>query len=110
MPARPRRAAGPPSPRLNARAPPWGLGAGAVFRYYSGYPINEIVDRDVNGDRDTLDRPVAGVHDATRPIESPLDSTGRAIRNGIEGEDQLILDLRLQYIVNLPRQHTLGFF
>jgi len=64
----------------------------------------------VNGDRDNNDRPVAGVHDATRPIVSPLDENGRAIRNGIDGENQVILDLRLQYILSLPAQNSLGLF
>jgi hypothetical protein len=92
-------------------ANPWrGLGAGAVFRYYSGYPINETVGSDVNGDRDNTDRPVAGVHDATSPIVSPLDENGRAIRNGIDGENQVILDLRLQYVFDLPAQNSLGLF
>jgi len=86
---------------------PWrGLGAGAIFRYYSGYPISEIVGTDVNGDRDNLERPVRGVHDATLPIRSALDSTGRAIRNGIDGEEQMFLDLRLQYVFDLPRAQT----
>ena len=90
---------------------PWrGLGAGAVFRYYSGYPINETVGSDVNGDRDNTDRPVAGVHDDDRPIVSPLDENGRAIRNGIEGENQMLLDLRFQYLFDLPRESNLGLF
>jgi hypothetical protein len=86
-----------------------GLSGGAVFRYYSGYPINEIVGSDTNGDRDTFDRPVAGVDDATRPIRSPLDGSGRAIRNGIDGEDKLILDGRLQYLWRVQRSE-LGLF
>jgi hypothetical protein len=90
---------------------PWrGLGVGAAFRYYSGYPITEIVGTDANGDRDNFERPVRGVHDATRPIVSAVDSNGRAIRNGIDGEEQAILDLRLQYVFNLPRAQTAGFF
>jgi hypothetical protein len=94
---------------LNAN--PWrGLGAGLVFRYYSGYPINELVGTDVNSDRDTFDRPVQGVNDATRPIESEVDETGRAIRNGIDGESQALLDLRLQYVFDLPRQGNIGLF
>ena len=92
-------------------ANPWrGLGAGLVFRYYSGYPINELVGTDVNGDRDSFDRPTAGVHDATRPIVSDVDGNGRAIRNGIDGENQMILDLRFQYLFDLPRQGNLGLF
>ncbi len=86
-----------------------GLGAGAVFRYYSGYPVNEIVGSDTNGDRDTLDRPVKGVDDLTRPILSPVDSTGRAIRNGLEGQDKLILDGRLQYLWRVER-NEFGLF
>jgi hypothetical protein len=90
---------------------PWrGLGVGATFRYYSGYPITEIVGTDVNGDRDNFERPVRGVHDATRPIVSAVDSNGRAVRNGIEGENHALVDLRLQYVVNLQRAQTAGFF
>jgi hypothetical protein len=87
-----------------------GLGAGAIFKHYSGYPINETVGQDVNGDRDNLERPVAGIDDADRPIVSELDGNGLAIRNGIEGESITLLDLRLQYIQTLPRGQTLGFF
>jgi hypothetical protein len=90
---------------------PWrGVGAGAVFRYYSGYPINETVGADLNGDRDNFERPVRGRDDLTRPIVSPVDANGRAIRNGIKGEDQMLLDLRFQYIFTLPRAQTLGLF
>ena len=92
-------------------ANPWrGLGAGLVFRYYSGYPINETVGTDVNGDRDNFDRPVQGVNDGTSAIVSPLDENGRAIRNGIEGEDQMLLDLRFQYLFGLPRAGQFGLF
>ena len=87
---------------LNAN--PWrGLGAGAVFRYYSGYPINEVVGRDVNGDRDNFERPIRGVDDTTRPIESPVDGSGLAVRNGIDGEELILLDLRFQYLFEMPR-------
>jgi len=75
-----------------------GLGAGFVFRYYSGYPINETVGTDFNGDGDANDRPIQGINDLTRPILSPLDSNGRAIRNGIDGEKQVLLDARFQYL------------
>jgi hypothetical protein len=96
---------------LSFNTNPWrGLGAGAMFRYYSGYPINELVGTDVNRDNDSFDRPVRGVDDAARPIVSPVDSSGRAIRNGIEGEELLILDLRLQYLFSMPRQGSLGLF
>ena len=38
-----------------------GLGAGISFRAYSGYPINETIGSDVNGDGINNDRPVRGV-------------------------------------------------
>jgi hypothetical protein len=87
-----------------------GLGVGAIFRYYSGYPINETIGSDVNGDRDNNDRPVRGVHDGARPIVSEVDANGRAVRNGIDGESSKLLDLQVQYIVNLPARQTIGFF
>jgi hypothetical protein len=96
---------------FSINANPWrGLGAGAIVRYYSGYPINELVGSDFNGDRDNFDRPIAGVSDAGRPIESELDSTGRAIRNGIDGESQFLVDLRFQYLFALPRRSQFGLF
>jgi hypothetical protein len=90
---------------------PWGgLGVGAVYRFYSGNPINETVGSDVNRDRDSFDRPVRGVDDLTMPIRSPLDASGRAIRNGIDGENVMLLDLRAQYIFSLGGQRDLGLF
>jgi len=87
-----------------------GLGAGFTFRYYSGNPVNELIGRDVNGDRDNTDRPVRGRDDATLPIASPLDSTGTAIRNGIKGANKMLLDLRLQYVYRMAGQQTMGFY
>jgi hypothetical protein len=87
-----------------------GLTTGAIFRYYSGYPINETVGIDVNGDRDNNDRPVRGVHDLTRPILSEVDETGRAVRNGLEGESAKNLDVQVQYVFNLPANQTFGLF
>jgi hypothetical protein len=96
---------------MNVNASPWrGLGLGMVLRAYSGYPINETVGSDVNRDRDNNDRPRAGVDDATLPILSPLGANGVAIRNGIDGENVFIMDLRLQYIFDLPRQNRVGLF
>ena len=86
-----------------------GLGAGFVFRYYSGYPINETVGTDFNGDGDNNDRPIQGINDLTRPILSPLDSNGRAIRNGIDGEKQVLLDARFQYLWRVQGYET-GLF
>jgi hypothetical protein len=89
---------------LSANVAVWrGLGAGFVFRYYSGYPINETVGTDVNGDGVNNDRPISGIHDATRPILSALDGNGRAIRNGIDGEKQMLLDGRFQYLWQMQR-------
>ena len=87
-----------------------GMSVGAIYRYYSGYPINETIGQDVNGDRDNNDRPVSGVHDATRPIVSELDENGRAVRNGIDGESSKLLDLQVQYIFDMPQRQTLGLF
>ena len=89
-----------------------GLGMGATFRYYSGNPVNETVGVDTNGDADAanFDRPMAGRDDLTRPIVSPLDDRGVAIRNGIDGTNKILLDLRVQYVHTLPRAHTVGFF
>jgi hypothetical protein len=80
-----------------------------VFRTYSGYPINETVGTDVNGDGTSNDRPQKGVNDLTLPILSPLDSRGFAIRNGITGERKTILDARFQYVQRLARYQA-GFF
>jgi hypothetical protein len=95
---------------MSANLSVWrGLGAGFVFRYYSGYPINETVGTDYNGDGVNNDRPIQGVHDAARPILSPLDASGRAIRNGIDGEKQMLLDGRFQYVWRLQRYEA-GLF
>ena len=80
-----------------------GLGAGMVFSAYSGYPINETIGSDVNGDGINNDRPVRGVHDLTRPIASKIDSQGMAVRNGIDGPNKVILDARAQYIWRVQR-------
>ena len=90
---------------------PWGgLSTGAIFRYYSGYPINETVGSDLNADRDNMERPQRGMHDLTRPILSELDGNGIAVRNGIDGNSSTLLDLQLQYVLNVPRSQTVGFF
>jgi hypothetical protein len=88
------------------------LTIGAMFRAYSGYPINETIGQDVNGDRDNNDRPVRGIHDGTRPIVSELDANGRAVRNGISGNGMRLLDLTVRYNVNLRgmQARTVGFY
>lgn len=93
-----------------------GFGGGIVFRAYSGYPYNETVGTDVNGDGTSNDRPQKGVNDlATLPsgkpgtIVSAVDSRGVAVRNGIQGEQQVLLDGRLQYIAKVNKYQA-GLF
>ena len=100
----------------SANANVWrGLGAGFVFRYYSGYPINETLGGDstsfpgANGDGDNNDRPLKGVSDLTKAILSPVDENGRAIRNGIDGEKQILLDGRFHYIWRIQRYEAGAF-
>ena len=57
----------------------------------------------------TNDRPTSGRDDATRPILSPLDSRGVAIRNGLNGERKVILDGRAQYVWRIQR-YQVGLF
>ena len=80
-----------------------GLGAGMVVTAYSGYPISETVGSDVNGDGINNDRPRRGVNDLTRPIVSPLDADGFAVRNGIDGANKVSLGARAQYIWRVQR-------
>jgi hypothetical protein len=89
-----------------------GLGIGATFRYYSGTPVNETLGRDANADRDAaaFDRPVKGRDDATIPIVSPVDANGLAIRNGIKGNNKILLDLRLQYLLRMAGAQNVGFY
>jgi len=93
-----------------------GLGAGFVFRTYSGYPINETVGTDFNADGTNNDRPAKGLNDvAALPsglspaIVSAVDSRGVAVRNGINGEHKTILDGRFQYTRRFARYQA-GFF
>ena len=80
-----------------------GLSAGMSFRAYSGYPINETIGSDVNGDGINNDRPVRGVNDLTRPISSPVDAAGMAVRNGVDGPNKVILDARAHYLWRVQR-------
>ena len=93
-----------------------GFGGGIVFRAYSGYPINETVGSDINGDGTNNDRPMRGVNDlAPLPsglpgaIVSAVDDRGVAVRNGIQGEKQVLLDARFQYITRINRYQA-GLF
>lgn len=88
----------------SASVNPWSsLTIAAVVSAISGAPINEIVGTDVNGDLDNNDRPVAGIHDLTRPILSDLDSEGRAVINGIDGPGSLGVDMSVRYQIPLGR-------
>lgn len=94
----------------SANATIWkGLGAGMVFRRYSGYPINETNGVDTNGDGTNNDRPVKGRDDVTIPIRSAVDSRGMAVRNGLIGQSKLILDGRVQYIWHIQKYQA-GLF
>ena len=66
-----------------------GLGAGLVFRAYSGYPINETTGVDTNGDgTNNNDRPMAGRDDARQCRFFSRLSTREALPsgNGLQGE------------------------
>jgi carboxypeptidase family protein/TonB-dependent receptor-like protein len=104
---------------MSANIDVWrGLAAGFVFRTYSGRPINETIGTDVNADENNNDRPIKGVHDqiviaacsCTRPILSPVDANGRAIPFGIDGEKQVLLDGRLQYLWRIQQRYQAGLF
>jgi hypothetical protein len=86
------------------------LSLGTMFRAYSGYPVDEIIGEDVNGDGDENDRPCAGIHDLAMPIRSELDSQGCAARNGINGQGMRFLDLSLRYTVPLTGGQALAFY
>ncbi|MBI3264481.1 MAG: TonB-dependent receptor [Acidobacteria bacterium] len=70
----------------------------SVLSAATGGPINEITGTDANGDGDNNnDRPIKGVNDATIPIRSEVDSQGRAVINGIQGNGTLLLDVSFRY-------------
>jgi hypothetical protein len=84
----------------SASVNPWrSLTMATVVSAISGAAINETVGRDVNGDLDNNDRPIRGVDDLTRPIESELDSAGRAVINGLEGPGSFLIDVSFRYAV-----------
>ena len=81
---------------------PWRtLNISAVLSAISGSAINETVGRDVNGDNDNNDRPIAGIDDLTMPIRSELDDQGRAVINGMTGPNSVLLDMSLRYQIPL---------
>jgi hypothetical protein len=77
---------------------PWrSLNIATVVSAISGAPVNETVGTDVNGDADNNDRPVRGVHDLAMPIQSEVDSQGRAVINGLEGPGSFLVDVSFRY-------------
>ncbi len=90
---------------------PWKtLSVATVISAISGDAINETVGRDVNGDNDTNDRPIRGIDDLTRPIQSALDSQGRAVNNGLSGPGSFGLDLSIRYQAPLGGGRSLDLF
>lgn len=77
---------------------PWRtLTLASVVSAISGAPVNETVGRDVNGDLDNNDRPRLGIDDTLFPIRSELDSQGRAVINGLDGPESVLVDLSFRY-------------
>ena len=92
---------------------PWStLNISGVFRAYSGYPINELVGDDFDGDGEDNDRPCQGLSDFGKPILSALDSQGCAVKNGIDGNKVALVDLTVRYTFDLPGAgaQSLGFY
>jgi hypothetical protein len=82
----------------SATVNPWRtLSIATVISAISGSPINETVGSDVNGDADNNDRPIKGINDLTMPIQSEVDSQGRAVINGLEGPSSFLIDLSFRY-------------
>jgi outer membrane receptor protein involved in Fe transport len=77
------------------------LNIAGVVSAISGAPVNETVGRDVNGDLDNNDRPIRGIDDLVRPIQSEVDSQGRAVINGLEGPGSLLFDMSFRYQIAL---------
>jgi hypothetical protein len=92
------------------------LNVATVISAIDGSRINEIVGSDRNGDGDSTgtaaDRPIRGIEDAVLirgallPIQSDVDSQGRAVINGLEGPGSLLLDVSLRYQIPLGRANT----
>jgi hypothetical protein len=78
-----------------------------VISSITGAPVNETVGRDVNQDQDNTDRPIRGVDDVARPIQSELDSQGRAVINGLQGPGSFLMDMSFRY--SIPVSNQLGF-
>lgn len=83
---------------------PWRtLTFAAVVSAISGAPINETVGTDINRDNDNNDRPIQGVNDSGRPIQSEVDGQGRAVINGLEGPGSLLFDGSFRYQIPINR-------
>ena len=97
---------------LGVNVNPWStLNIAGVVRAYSGYPINELVGDDFDGDGEDNDRPCVGVNDQDFPIRSALDSGGCAVKNGIDGNNVFLADLTVRYTFDLgAAAQTLGFY
>jgi hypothetical protein len=95
----------------SATVNPWrSLSIASVLSKISGSPINETVGSDRNGDADNNDRPIKGVDDLTRPIMSPVDGSGRAVINGLEGPGSFLIDLSFRYQIPLRGLQSLDLF
>jgi len=96
----------------SATVNPWrSLSLATVVSRISGAPINEIVGSDRNGDTDSNnDRPIRGIDDLTRPIQSAVDSAGRAVINGLEGPGSFLIDMSLRYQIPLRGLQSLDLF
>jgi hypothetical protein len=82
----------------SATVNPWrSLTVATVISAISGAPVNEIVGTDVNGDADVNDRPVRGVDDLARAIQSEVDDQGRAVINGLRGPGSFLIDMSVRY-------------
>jgi hypothetical protein len=82
------------------------LNVSAVVSAISGSPVNETTGTDGNRDGDRTDRPIRGIDDLTMPIQSEVDSQGRAVINGLEGPESILLDMSIRYGIPLGGRAT----
>jgi len=90
--------------------PVGGLTLGGILSASSGPPANETTGGDGNKDNDRTDRPIAGIDDKVIPIESELDSQGRAVIRGIDGPGYFELNLSVRYTFDLGGNRSVGLF
>ena len=84
-----------------------GLSLAAIFSASSATPINEITGSDDNGDRDRNDRPIEG---AASGIVSDTDGQGRALKNGIDADRLVELNLSVRYNFDFAQGIGLGLY